>query len=110
MNWCKQEMATIPGAPVCPKSRAFFQQRPTVAIVIPAWYLALVEAARVFVRCGSRLPLLPSPTGAYDWIPHRHIGEVMNRDFDDIDPDLLSDPESFHDDSESSDTENEVEA
>jgi hypothetical protein len=98
MAWCKQAMANI-GAPERPTSRLFFQQRPSEAIVIPAWYSLIINVARSFNRPNPRLHLLPSPTGVYDWIPHPQVDKALNREFDDVDPDQLSEPEPFKDDS-----------
>lgn len=97
------------GAPEHPTSRMFFQQRPTVATVIPPWYFHLVEAARIYNQPVTKLPLLPTPTGAYGWIPHPQVDEAMNREFDDVDPDLLSDDELFEEDQAASGDGNDVE-
>jgi hypothetical protein len=98
MAWCKQAMADI-GAPTCPISRLFFRQRPTEEIVILVWYSLIINVARSFNRSNSRLHLLPSLTGVYDWIPHPQVDEALNREFDNVDPDLLSDLKPFKDDS-----------
>jgi hypothetical protein len=108
MAWCDQIMPHI-GAPESPTTKEFFQQRPQVVVNIPSWYKTLVDAARAFNQPIIKLPLLSTPTGAYDWIVDPQVDEAMNRDFDDIDPDLLSDSEEFEEDSEGSDGQEEDE-
>jgi hypothetical protein len=45
--------------------------------MIPLWYCALVERARLYIEGGGVLEILETPTGAYTWLDQALIERGM---------------------------------
>ena len=77
--WCAAELRSR-GRYDVPKASEFINSGVNRSFIIPAWYLALIHAARAYVTGGGTLSLAPKPHDGYGWVARQMIAAELASD------------------------------